>query len=353
MADRMTTSADPTIDKPPRRRRRWPVALKIFGGVLLVLGVCSGWILWRGYRQLVAIEKIEGSVKWGVRIVRIDRLGSPPVVTDPVGPMWFRKRLGGERMRMFDRVTEVNLDLSSRDPELLQEIGRWSDVSSLTIQPDAKSRLEFIAKTPAEVRNSRMQLAKSNRTSGCGFEHLRGLTNLKILDIYIPNATDRDFDWLERAPNLVELHIEDAAITDATAIPIGKLSRLEYLSLPNTLIGAEGLRSIGALTNLDHLELSATRVSDAGLAHLKNLTALNHLDLDLTEITDAGLVHLQDLNLQSLYVAHTKITIDGLIRIRKLKNLKSLSINKCNFTTPAYLEFKLLYSDLSISWTED
>ena len=83
--------------------------------------------------------------------------------------------------------------------------------------------------------------------------------------------------------------------TDADLIPIGRLSRLEYLSLSGSQISDAGLRHLRGLTILRRLYLHSTPISDAGLVNLKGLARLEVLTLVDTKITDAGLPYLRHL----------------------------------------------------------
>ena len=84
--------------------------------------------------------------------------------------------------------------------------------------------------------------------------------------------------------------------TDADLIPIGQLSRLEYLNLSGSQISDAGLRHVRGLTILRRLYLHSTPISDAGLVNLKGLARLEVLTLVDTKITDAGLPYLRGLH---------------------------------------------------------
>ncbi|MBI3863652.1 MAG: hypothetical protein HY290_17315 [Planctomycetia bacterium] len=98
MATPGNQNADPTTIQPPRARRWVPLSLRMFAAILVILVVSS--VLWIGipaYRQHVAIreiEQVDGSVR-----------------TNPVGPAWLRSWVGDERMKLFDRVDDVEFGL--------------------------------------------------------------------------------------------------------------------------------------------------------------------------------------------------------------------------------------------------
>ncbi len=127
-------------------------------------------------------------------------------------------------------------------------------------------------------------------------EHLKGLTDLKELD-------------------LGTSHISDAGL-----VHLKGLTKLESLSLSDTLISDTGLEHIKGLTDLEELDLRYTKYVDAELVHLKRLTRLKELDLSGTQITDAGLIHLKELtNLKSLGLGlgRTQVTDEGMEKLRQ------------------------------------
>jgi Leucine-rich repeat (LRR) protein len=71
------------------------------------------------------------------------------------------------------------------------------------------------------------------------------------------------------------------------------LTKLESLSLNNTLVSDAGLAHLQVLTQLRNLYLGNTQVSDTGLQHLEGLTQLENLYLSNTQVSDAGLDGLQ------------------------------------------------------------
>src|SRR4029077_2950830 len=90
--------------KPPRRRRRVPVSLRMFIGLLGVLGIigtCVGWRLWRRQIAFEAIGRVQGSV----RVVG----GGPP---------WMQRHLGKNYSRSLGRVEFIGLAGKATDDTL-------------------------------------------------------------------------------------------------------------------------------------------------------------------------------------------------------------------------------------------
>ena len=83
------------------------------------------------------------------------------------------------------------------------------------------------------------------------------------------------------------------------------------LSLLQTLFGRDYVETV-YLVGFNY-----TQVTDEGLVHLKRLTNLESLSLTSTQITDVGLEHLKTLDsLQELNLYDTQVTPEG---VRKLQ----------------------------------
>ena len=338
-------NAASSTDKPPRRRWRLPLALKMFVTLLAVLTAATGWIIWRGYRQLAAIEQIEQSKPGGMK---------GEVKCEPIGPAWLRKQLGAERMRMFDRVTQVGCLLERPNPELFREIGHWSDVTQLGIflGPVDQSKFKSL-RTPADFRHVVSNWAEQNRETETGFKHFRRLTQLKILAFQGPAVTDRELDCLENFSNLTHLAFEFTPITDVTVQHFSKLKKLEWLRVPLTLITDEGLRHISELSNLNFLDLTGTQITDAGLDHLQGLPNLVELYLKGTEITNAGLARLTRLpKLAGLDLESEKIDDEGLRLISALTNVRIVNLTRARVTDAGFEHLKALTNIRSLDLTE-
>ena len=98
------------------------------------------------------------------------------------------------------------------------------------------------------------------------------------------------------------------------------------------------------------------KVTDVGLVHLKGMTNLESLSLlDCARITDAGLVHLKGLtNLQSLSLANTQVTDAALVHLKGMTNLQYLSLANTQVTDAGLPHLKGMASlwDLSLGYTQ-
>ena len=97
-------------------------------------------------------------------------------------------------------------------------------------------------------------------------------------------------------------------VTDAGLNRLRGLPQLRELDLGGTEVTDAGLEHLKGLRQLEKLDLYDTGITDAGLEHLKGLRQLQKLGLSGTEVTDAGLEHLKGLRqLRTLDLRLTKV----------------------------------------------
>jgi hypothetical protein len=107
-------------------------------------------------------------------------------------------------------------------------------------------------------------------------------------------------------------------ITDAGLRDIAALTSLESLDLRANRITDEGLKELRTLTKLRTLDLSMTAITDDGLRELQALKHLESLRIWDVGLTDAALSHLRPIkSLKRLALAHAKVTETGLSSLRE------------------------------------
>jgi len=156
---------------------------------------------------------------------------------------------------------------------------------------------------------------------------LRGLPNLRHLNLEKTSVTDAGMKEVGRCTGLISLYVSWTGVTDAGLAELKNLKRLENLRLNELDVTDPGLVHLQAYPQLRNLSLYRTRVTDAGMVHLKDLFFLEHLSLDQTAVTDLGLRPLARLtNLSYLTVWESKVTDAGVREIRTA--LPRLRVNK-------------------------
>jgi Leucine-rich repeat (LRR) protein len=156
---------------------------------------------------------------------------------------------------------------------------------------------------------------------------LRGLSQLRSLDLSLTNISDDGLKILAGFPLLEELNLRNTDIGDAGLSHIAKLKELRVLKLGGKTTSV-GIARLTALKRLGWLEVSGQGVDDEALKCIGQITGLKTLDLSASSITDAGMVHLRGMTqLQTLYLRSTKITGAGLEQIRGLTQLQTLALS--------------------------
>jgi Leucine Rich repeat len=110
------------------------------------------------------------------------------------------------------------------------------------------------------------------------------------------------------------------------------------------------LEDFEGLTDVQTISLAHTKVTDSGLRFLSKFPRLNRLDLSHTEVTDDGLVELQRLRkLAVLNLGYTKVTLPRLAIAKSLTDA-SLDLSGLGITDE---ELPLLWSDSNQSNRSD
>jgi Leucine-rich repeat (LRR) protein/tRNA A-37 threonylcarbamoyl transferase component Bud32 len=179
------------------------------------------------------------------------------------------------------------------------------------------------------------------KVSDAGLVHLKGLTNLKFLNLGETPVSDTGLAHLKGLTNLKGLRLSSAKVSDAGVVHLKGLTNLTSLDLVGTQVSGAGLAHLKGLTNLESLHLVGTQVSDAGLAHLKGLTNLKGLRLSSAKVSDPGLAHLKGLtNLDRLELGKTPVSDAGLVHLKGLTNLEELCLSSAKVTDAGMVHLK-------------
>ncbi len=163
-------------------------------------------------------------------------------------------------------------------------------------------------------------------------EHLTRLKGLTGLTIKGQHLTDKGLEVLGRFANLARLNIRSTWVTDSGIRHIGQLTQLKHLSLNVPRISDAGIEHLSANSQLESLTLYGGRFSGEGLAHLASLSALRHLSLHGRhgvgeKVNDEALKYIAQLtNLEHLSLSNIIMTDFGLSQLKKMANLKSVSL---------------------------
>jgi internalin A len=190
------------------------------------------------------------------------------------------------------------------------------------------------------------------------------LSRVQVLSLYGPFVTDAGLAELKGLTNLFGLDIGEtdspgsaptkragaARVTDAGLQYLNGQTNLLSLNLSGTLVNDAGLVHLKRLTKLVSICLDNTVITDAGLAQLKELTDLIFLHIHGTQITDAGLAHLAGLTkLRELGLGDTQITDACLVHLKGRTQLQELDLRGTQVTDAGVIELQRALPSLTIS----
>ena len=228
---------------------------------------------------------------------------------------------GLKELKGLTKLRTLNLEYPVTDGALrsLREVGL------LHALPVAKAEGAGRPAGPADV--VRLNL-NGNEVTAAGLKELKGLTNLRTLDLIGTRVTD--VGELKDLTNLQTLSVTNNQGTMSGLKELKGLTKLRTLNVAVTDEALRSLREAGLLHALSQaqaeggkrptgpddvifLNLAGTSVTDVGLKELKNLKNLQTLILTGTQVTDVGLKELKDLKkLQTLSLPFP--VTDGLLR---------------------------------------
>ena len=375
--------ATESVDKPKRWTRRLRFRLSTL--FLLILVICCGlaWFHWKtktAREQRLAVQEIHRAGGWVV----YDHERNDELTYDPLGPVWLETFLGSH---FFAGVVEVRVtgdvdlvvvcklprlddlqivrdrlsaadvahltDLTGLDrlavyvkdatDEDLREFGRLSRLDVLMVGTPGTLDEFVLSDARTEVR----PVVPNTQVTGAGLAHLSQLGQLRQLHLRNSKISEEGLEHLRGQTNLELLDLSGTDVTDAELEHLVPLTHLKELFLARTQVTDAGLAHLRDRPGLYRLDLKETQITDAGVDHLLTMPDLSMLFLDHTRITDGGVARLKDLpNLRFLGLSGTRVTDAGMSYMREMKQLHSLSIVRTGIT-PAGLDHLNNLADLN------
>jgi serine/threonine protein kinase/sugar lactone lactonase YvrE len=207
----------------------------------------------------------------------------------------------------------------------LLAVGLW--LSRRDPPPPPVSRLQMAADRVRAKKADSIDARPFASVGDRDLAALRGLTNLRSLNLDHTEVTDEGMQDVAGLTGLVSLSLTNTQVTDAGLAKLKSLAGMDDLRLDKLPITDAGLAHVTAFSKLRKLSLYQTRITDDGLAYLKPLPLLERVSLDETGIGDEGLRHLaQCPGLKYVSVWHTRVSPAGIQELRKA--LPGLQVNK-------------------------
>jgi hypothetical protein len=161
---------------------------------------------------------------------------------------------------------------------------------------------------------------------------------------------DGDVEVDEKSPGkpVVKVTLPGTNVTGVGLSLLKGLTQLRYLDLNGSKVTDAGLAYLKGMTKLSYLDLSNTRITDLGLEHLKGLTELETLKLGSIQISDYGLKHLKSLRkLKTLDLSGTQTGDDGMVYLVEMTQLQKLEVG-FNVTDAAIKDLERVLPKLKV-----
>ncbi len=239
---------------------------------------------------------------------RIETLGVRAGFTSNGGLAHFGALSNLKALRLYYRTTDANLAYLPRLPKLTHLCLWGSQVTD--------DGLQYLKQLPAlEV----LQLRSVAGIRGPGLQYLQELPSLRTIDLSHSNVGDEGLRNLAAVGSLEELNFEETAITDAGAVYVGRMRKLQKLDLgDNRRLTSKFLAKLSGLQELRELDLTYTSVDDTGMRFISQLTKLESLTLGDNRIRGEGLIDLEKMTqLKELTLWNSWVTWKSIVRLRK------------------------------------
>ncbi|HUJ21296.1 MAG TPA: hypothetical protein VLX58_07230 [Bryobacteraceae bacterium] len=162
-----------------------------------------------------------------------------------------------------------------------------------------------------------------------------------------------NLDWIDSlggrmerdsSGDIIAVHLRGTWVTDTELLDLARLPKLERLDLSHTRITDEGLLRLKPARQIQDLNLFyAEQITDQGMSAIKEWRGLKRLNLRGTRISDGTLVIAGGLDqLESLDIAYTEFTDNGLDGLVPLTRLKELSLGTSKLGRSALEVLRLL-----------
>ncbi|MEX2310666.1 MAG: hypothetical protein WD738_24075 [Pirellulales bacterium] len=193
---------------------------------------------------------------------------------------------GGQlaRLELFAPSSLWSLDLTNSGitDESLRFVARFANVQSLSLANDTYATGERIPGRP------------QNQMSDAGFAKLRGMRELRSIQLGGTDVTDECVTYLLLMPNLKCIYLDGTKITGSGISRLGTLKELWLLELNGCPISADGYKELGQLKNVRHLALCDVGMRDADLEELNKMWQLTSLFLWKSNVSEESLKRFSD-----------------------------------------------------------
>ncbi len=267
-------------------------------------------------------------------------------------PQWLGDLVGADSLRVFDRITSVNLfdgqnphDKSYKRNETLVDawLDRLTDLPDLVSLDLANTGVQGPGlKVVGTLKNlERLNLTLTPITDG-HLQHLAGLTKLRVLSLASAKCTGEGFRFLGNLGQLENANFHFTPVNDAGLAGISTVTSLERLEIVHCHFTDAGAPHLAKLVNLERLQIGSLEATGAAIQSLSGLGRLRELDLHDGQATAEGVRHASKLPSLRVLRIYGAIKDEGAEPIAQLTNLEVLVANSGGLTDAALDHFARL-----------
>ncbi len=161
------------------------------------------------------------------------------------------------------------------------------------------------------------------------YPHLAKMKKLRILRANLTGTSDVGVKALADATQIELLDFRDCTgVSDEGIAALSKLTKMRSFKVWGKQITDKSLKVISSWTNLSSLGFQDTAISGSGGA-LSSLTKLNDVDAFRSEFNDEGLKSITaSKGIKTLKLRNCLVTADGLKELAKFANLERLDLSE-------------------------
>jgi len=217
---------------------------------------------------------------------------------------------------------QVQVQISAKEEEAVKALEKMGvplqrDPSGVVRWIEAKKGEltdEAMAHLPALSRLEWLEVG-GGKVTAAGIAHLKGCTELRRLYIYDINLAGDKLEWLAALTRLEALSLQRTGV-DASIMGNIKSPNLTVLNLSGNPVGDEVLDAVARIKDMEVLALADTRITGQGLEKLRGMQRLNQLNVMRCRVYDGDIdVFLSMPNLRIVYAEGTPMTDFGIQRV--------------------------------------
>lgn len=252
------------------------------------------------------------------------------------GPPWLREVAGDDALRLFDRLTAIDLndkgnphDKAYKRNETLGDAWlvnlvnlpdlAYLDLSNTSVQGPGLKHVGALKSL------ERLNLTLTPITDPW-LEQLRGLTNLRVLSLASAKCSGAGYKFLGNLKRLETANFHTAPVDDAGLAGISKVPSHERLEIVHTHFTDAGAQALAKLVNLERLQMGSRTATGAAVKPLTGLKKLRELDLHDGQASVEGVRHASEIQSLRVLRVYGPIKDEGAQPIARLKNLEILLV---------------------------